>query len=247
MPNLTRLLQIKKGENILDLGCGEGYFSHTFAKIGARITGVDNSKKLIELAKKSASKNEEYYAWSADDLRSLKDASFDKATVVLAIQNIDNIHKVFAECRRVLKKSGRLYLVMNHPAFRIPKASDWGWDPTPNQTLIKPEESRRLVGDGAGEKMFRKIYEYMSESKTKIQMHPSHKQVMRGTSPGEYTISFHRPLQLYFKLLKNSGFAMTNLEEWISPKRSEPGPRAQAEDKARKEIPMFLFLEAVKL
>lgn len=221
LPNLIRLLQIKKGENLLDLGCGEGYFSRAFAKIGARVTGVDNSKKLIELAKKTASKNEEYYAWSADDLRSLKDASFDKATVVLTIQNIDNIHQVFAECRRVLKTGGRLYLVMNHPAFRIPKASDWGYDET-TQT------------------QYRRVDEYLTENKHKIQMHP-------GDAPDNYTLSFHRPLQFYFKLLKNSGFAVTNLEEWISPKKSESGPRAKAEDNARKEIPLFLFLEAVKL
>jgi hypothetical protein len=61
------------------------------------------------------------------------------------------------------------------------------------------------------------------------------------------TISFHRPLQYYVKLFAKNGFAITRLEEWISHKKSEKGPRSEAEDKARKEIPMFMCLEVKKL
>lgn len=38
----------------------------------------------------------------------------------------------------------------------------------------------------------------------------------------------------------------TGLEEWISDKKSQPGPRSESEDKARKESPLFLFIEAKK-
>ena len=67
-------------------------------------------------------------------------------------------------------------------------------------------------------------------------MHP-------GDNPKEVTTSFHRPLQFYSKSLFKNGFCITRIEEWNSFKKSEPGPRAQAEDKARKEIPLFLFIE----
>src|SRR3989344_1131193 len=123
LPNLTRLVAPKKGEVILDLGCGEGYFAKKFAHDGARVIGVDNSKKLIALAQKNAGPNEEYHVWSADDLHSLKDGGVDKITIILAIQNMDNAHAVIKECARVLKINGQLFIVMNHPAFRIPQAS----------------------------------------------------------------------------------------------------------------------------
>jgi len=55
----------------------------------------------------------------------------------------------------------------------------------------------------------------MSESKTKIEMHP-------GKDDGEKTISFHRPLQVYFKLLKKNSFFVSGLEEWISDKKASP-------------------------
>ncbi len=221
LPNLTRLIAPKKGELIVDLGCGEGFFAKKFAHDGAQVIGFDVSKELIEKAKETAGKNEEYHVGSAERLPLLKNSAADKITIILAIQNMDNAHAVLKECHRILKPGGRLYIVMNHPAFRVPKASDWVWD-----------EANQI--------QYRRVDSYLSESKAKIEMHP-------GEKNSEYTISFHRPLQLYFKLLKNAGFCVTNLEEWISDKKSEPGPRAEAENRTRKEIPLFLFLEANKV
>lgn len=220
LPNLLRLLKIKRGEIILDLACGSGFFSREFAKAGAEVIGADVSKELIGVAKEN-SKNVKYHATPADNLSFLANSTVDKITLILAIQNIDNIHKVFAECRRALKPNGKLFIVMNHPAFRIPKASDWDYD-----------ESKKV--------QYRRVDQYLSESKVKIQMHP-------GDKPEEYTVSFHRPLQFYFKLLGNNGFCVSRLEEWISNRKSEPGPRAKAEDVARKEIPLFLFMKIVKI
>ena len=60
------------------------------------------------------------------------------------------------------------------------------------------------------------------------------------------TVSFHRPLQVYIKALTKAGFVVSRLEEWISHKKSGSGPRQAAEDTARKEIPLFLCIEARK-
>lgn len=218
LPNLLRLLEIKKNETILDLACGEGFFSREFAKSGGNVVGVDVAPELILIAKKISPANIDFKIAGADNLPFLKSGSVDKAVVVLALQNMENINGVLKECARILKSGGGLYLVLNHPAFRVPKASSWEWT-----------EKEKM--------QYRRIDRYLSESKVKIQMHP-------GDKPEECTLSFHRPLQFYFKALNKNGFAVTRLEEWISHKKSQPGPRAAAEDRARKEIPMFLFLEA---
>jgi hypothetical protein len=49
------------------------------------------------------------------------------------------------------------------------------------------------------------------------------------------------------KSLRNAGLLIDALEEWPSHKTSQPGPRAAAENAARKEIPMFLALRARKI
>lgn len=224
LPNLLRLLEIKKGELILDLACGPGFFSQAFLSAGAKVVAADISKNLIEIAKGQIApefrKNILFFCAPAHDLKFLKDESADKIVMILAIQNIENPQAVFQECARVLKPEGKLFIVMNHPAFRIPKESGWEWDP---KNKIQ----------------YRRIDSYLSESKSKIQMRP-------GDKPSEYTISFHRPLQFYFKAFQKAGFCVSRLEEWNSRKKSESGPRAKAEDRVRKEIPLFLMLEAVK-
>ena len=68
-------------------------------------------------------------------------------------------------------------------------------------------------------------------------MHP-------GQAKKSFTVSFHRPLQVYTKVLGKHGFAITRIEEWISHRISQKGPRSEAEDVARKEIPLFMYCEA---
>lgn len=221
LPNILRLTDIKKDEFILDLACDNGFFAREFFKKRAEVIGADISPELIEIAKKNSSKKIEYFVSSADNIAHIKDKSVDKIAIILAAQNIENISGVFGECNRVLKNDGKLFLVMNHPAFRIPKQSSWGFD-----------EKRKI--------QYRRMDEYMSESKTEIEIHP-------GNNRGKNTISFHRPLQVYFKMLKKNGFCVNGLEEWISDKKSQSGPRQSAEDKARKEFPLFLFIETIKV
>lgn len=221
LPNILRVMAVKKGERVLDLGCGQGFFAQAFFKEGGEVTGIDLGKDLIAIAKKQSPKEITYIARSAEDLSVLPDNSFDKIAMMLSLQNIEAPHKVFKECARVLAPHGRMFIVLNHPAFRIPKASAWGYD-----EVAKTQ--------------YRRIDRYMSEAKITIEMNPSKK-------GGPTTTSFHRPLQYYVKLLANSGFAVTRLEEWVSHKESEHGPRKAAEDRARMEIPLFLLLETQKI
>ncbi len=220
LPNLVRAMAIHKGVRVLDLACGQGFFARAFQLEGAEVAGVDISSELIGLAQKQSPKEIRYFARSADDLGVFTDGYFEKITIVLSIQNIEAPHKVFKECARILKPEGKLFIVLNHPAFRVLKESSWGYD-----DVTKTQ--------------YRRIDRYMSESKVEVDMNPS--------KPGTVTtISFHRPLQYYFKTLANAGFAVARLEEWLSHRDSQEGPRKLAEDRARMEIPLFLYLEAVK-
>jgi ubiquinone/menaquinone biosynthesis C-methylase UbiE len=219
LPNLLRAVAPKADDNILDLACGSGFFSRALAATGAQVIGADISPELIALAKKRAGDNSRLtFKVSPSTPLSIANQKITKAISILAIQNIAEVKETFTEVARVLKPNGLFFLVLNHPAFRVPKASSWGWD-----------EKEKI--------QYRRIDRYLSESQTEIAMHP-------GSNPNQITVSFHRPLQYYFKLFAAAGFAVTRLEEWISHRASDPGSRAEAENSARKEIPLFLFLEA---
>lgn len=219
LPNLMRIVSPKKGEWVLDLACGQGFFSGKLAEVGARVNGADISAELIAKAK-ARFRDIEFITAPANKLP-FTNAVFDTVICILAIQNIAEIDQTFAECRRVLKPGGRFIMVINHPAFRVPQASDWSYD-----------EKTKTQG--------RLITKYLSESKNKIDMHP-------GADKKVFTVSFHRPLQVFVKLLAKNNFAITRMEEWISHKVSNPGARSVAEDRARKEIPLFMCIEAKQI
>ena len=49
-PALKQMIGDVEGKKILDIGCGEGYFSRFFAKAGAEVTAIDISEGLIKAA-----------------------------------------------------------------------------------------------------------------------------------------------------------------------------------------------------
>ena len=223
LPNIVRMLAIKEGERVLDIACGNGFFSEEFTKLGAQVTGVDIAHELIAYAKKNTNKKILYHVASADRMLGVRDSVYDTATIILALQNIENVIGTLGEAHRALLPTGKLYIVMLHPAFRIPRDSDWHYDEKKNMQY-------RLIGN------------YLSEKTYKIDMNPGEK----NPKLKKHTITFHRPLQYYFKLFRKAGFAVSKMEEWISHKTSGSGPRQRAEDDARKEIPLFICFELVK-
>ena len=221
LPNLLRIVDPKPGMKILEVGCGDGYFASAFAEKGAEVVGSDIAREMIDHAKKREPKLEWHRA-PADQLDFAKNNFFDTVVVVLALQNIENLSGAFAEAARVLKPGGSVVFVLNHPVFRIPKKSSWGFD-----------EAMSM--------QYRRLDAYLSEFSEEIDMDPG-KEFGKRT-----TISFHRPLQLYIKTLAKQGFGVVGFEEWISNKKSQSGPRQKAEDIARKEFPLFLMIKAQKL
>ena len=226
-PNILRMLGDVTGKRVLDMACGQGIFAEKLRDGGAFVTGVDLGKELIAIAEENSKTVKEkgthkvvYHVGSADDLFMLKNGSFDIVVCILALQNIEDLAKTISEARRVLTSSGKLFFVLNHPSYRNPKQTYWGYNE-------------------ADDKQYRRVDEYMSESHVRIDMTPG------STVDKKFTVSFHRPLQVYIKALSKNGLAVTRLEEWVSHRESERGPKKKAEDKARKEIPLFMCIETV--
>lgn len=227
-PNLMRILGDIKSKRVLDLACGQGQFSRLMRDQGAYVTGVDIGKELIAIAeannksvKETGTHKVMYFSGSAEDLYMIKSESCDIVVCILALQNIEKLQKTIEEVNRVLAKGGSFIFVLNHPAFRNPRHTHWGYEETQNI-------------------QYRRVDEYISESHVKIDMTPGSK------TKKQFTVSFHRPLQTYVKALSKHGLLINRLEEWTSHRQSEKGPRRHAEDTSRKEIPLFMCIQSIK-
>ena len=222
IPGTVRLLALSRGEAAVDVACGQGVLCRILQERGVNMTGVDAAPQLIAAARQRGDSGNRvsYDVGDARDLAFLPESYFSAAACVLAIQNLHPIQPVFASVRRVLKPGGRLVLVMMHPCFRGPKETSWGWD---EKTGVQ----------------YRRVDRYLSPRKVPIVTHP-------GSDPHHYTWTFHKPIEAYVKAMRQAGLLIDAMEEWPSHKTSASGPRASAENLARREIPMFMAIRAIK-
>ncbi|MGH7243388.1 MAG: pseudouridine synthase [Phycisphaerales bacterium] len=257
IPGTLRLLEPSKGQRILDVACGQGAFCRTIARLGAQVTGVDAAPKLIEAAKRAARDLRPAPNFEVGDARNIGDARFegepfDSATCLMALMNIEPLSPLFAGLAKKLRAGGRFVSVILHPAFRSPGQTSWVWDAAPaRESGPRPRfESRSKPGRPApsptrsADRQFRRVDGYLSSGHREIVMNPG---AVSGGSERVVTLTHHRPVQTYIRLLREAGFMIDALEEWPSARESEPGPRAAEENRARREIPMFLALRAVRI
>jgi len=218
MPGVFRLLQVGKKDHVLDLACGQGVFSRYLSSKGILVEGLDSSAELLKYARTRSGPSVRYHVGDAGDPTNFEENRFDGIACLMAIQNIEKIDLLFKSVCRWLKPGKCFVVVMTHPCFRIPRQSHWGWD-----------EEKKLE--------YRRVDHYLTETNVPILTPPF-------ADSKSFTLTYHRPMQSYISALAEAGLCVDALEEWVSNKKSLPGKRAKAENRARKEIPLFLALRA---
>lgn len=98
---------------ILDLGCGTGWFTGQLAGIaggpGSSVTGADLSPGMLDYARAAGVPGIRWLVADAEALP-LEDNSLDVIFSNLMIQWCDDSSSVLAECRRVLRPGGQLFI-----------------------------------------------------------------------------------------------------------------------------------------
>ncbi len=220
-PKIRLLIDFKKINSVLDLACGQGVFERQIEQ-QIEYMGVDISKSLIKEAKtNNLSLKHRFIVGDVSKNLPLMENHYDLAVIILALQNIKNINGVIKNAQKYLKTGGKFLIILNHPIFRIPRQTSWGVD-----------QNNKI--------QYRRIDSYLTEREIPILTHPGK------FLKSEITWSFHYPLSGYSQFLAKNGFVIEGIEEWISDKKST-GSKAKMEDRARKEIPVFMAILAKKM
>lgn len=111
---LLAKLKLRKNENVLDLGCGDGKITFEIAKMveSGTVMGVDSSEEMIKLAKEKypAEKyaNLSFEVMDAKELRF--EGKFDVVFSNAALHWVDDHRKVLEGISRGLKPGGRFLI-----------------------------------------------------------------------------------------------------------------------------------------
>lgn len=124
VPTILELAQ-PPGGKVLDLGCGQGILARALAARGDRVTGVDISERLLDLARGYEDDNPlgiEYLHADAATLAELPDGTFNGVASCLTLTDLDDLDGVLSSVARVLRPGGWFVLAGLHPCFEPPHA-----------------------------------------------------------------------------------------------------------------------------
>jgi ubiquinone/menaquinone biosynthesis C-methylase UbiE len=143
---LVGSLGIRKGLQVLDLGCGDGTTALPAAKLGAEVLGVDIARNLVDAGNRRAREqglgNLRFQEGDATDLAGIQDKSFDLVVSIFGAMFAPKPFDVAREMVRVTRPGGRIVMgnwIPNDPTLvaQILKTSA-AYTPPPPEGFVSP-------------------------------------------------------------------------------------------------------------
>ena len=106
------------GLKILDIGCGGGLISEPMARLGGDVTGIDASKKNIEVAiihSKKSNLKINYLNKSPEQLDVKNE--YDIILNLEIVEHVDNVNLYIKSCHSLLKKGGLMFTATLNRSF----------------------------------------------------------------------------------------------------------------------------------
>lgn len=103
------------GMQVLDAGCAAGWYSEQLLRLGARVTAVDASPRMVEAAKRRLVDRVDVRLHNLEDSLPFEAEQFDWIVCSLSLHYLHDWIPVLAEFARLLKPNGRLLFSTHHP------------------------------------------------------------------------------------------------------------------------------------
>lgn len=224
-PTQERLLDLKPGEQVLDVACGAGRFTRRMAETGAKIVAFDQSRKFIERAKRRSVGYEDRIdfrvanAADIEEMTAISGAQFDAAVCTMGLMDMAVVTPLASSLRHLIKPGGRFVFSVLHPVFNS--------DGTRN-TL-----EREFTADGVEERFAVWVPDYL---RTRPYLGIG---ISGQPKPHRY---FHRPISELLRVFLDRGFALTGFEEPRFPPEAYSQAKSPLSGVFWREFPLVLVV-----
>ncbi len=203
-PAVERLLELRSGERVLEVACGNGEFARRMSALGANVLATDFSEEMLERAR-SYGGDVEYRLADATDSEQLlavgEAGSFDAGVCNMAIMDMVDMEPMIAALARLLRPRGRFVFSVLHPAFNSGRA-----------TLVV-ERSEDDTG------------EWATTHSVKVSSYIRPMTYLGVAIEGQPVVQryFHRPISMLFDTCFGAGFVLDGIEEPVNdPSTADP-------------------------
>ena len=116
-----RLMDLRPGERVLDLGCGSGWATRLLARLVGngpegfgQVVGIDVSDEMIRQARAASKEFENIlYVWGSAQQIPWEENFFDKMLSVESFYYYPDQERALAELFRVMAPHGRMFILIN--------------------------------------------------------------------------------------------------------------------------------------
>ena len=138
-PAMLVMMPPLDGLRVLDAGCGSGLYCELLLDRGARVTGIDQSGRMLEHARRRlAGRDVELRQADLREPLPFADGSFDAVVSALVLHYVRDWAPTLAEFRRVLRPDGWLLVSTGHPAADVEHYRPERYlEVTPQEDVIK--------------------------------------------------------------------------------------------------------------
>ena len=209
-PTLDALLEVRPGQRVLELACGNGQLARHLAGLGARVLAVDASERMLAHARRRSQgpNRPEYRCVDVADpreLRTLRALGFDAVVCNMALMDIPEIRPIAASLPAWLGPDGRFVFSVTHPVFNA----------TGTRRVLEEEQEIRGEGNRLGESMGILVHRYGG-------LGPTKGLAMVGQPAAQYY--FDRTLEELLAPFFAAGLALDAFRELRFPS-GDPGPQ----------------------
>lgn len=199
-PATEHLLELRSGEHVLDIACGNGLSSRRLAARGAEVVAFDFAEEMILYARERTTEHADHINYLVLDatnegaLLALGAGSFDAAICNMALFDMAELQPLMRALARLLRPGGRFVFSVLHPCFNNPYIAQ-----------VAEQEDR---GDKITTIYSVKILRYLTSS-------VSRGIAIRGQPQPQ--LIFHRSLQVLLGTCFEAGFVLDGLHETAFP------------------------------
>ena len=141
----------RRGQKLVEIGCGTGRFLLPFYESGFDVTGIDQSPAMLKMARSRLGHHADFHVGVAEHLP-FDDNEFDYAVLATVLEFCDDPLRAMQEAVRVARKGVLVAFLNSYSLYRLSRIKKRGTGMLSCAQWFTPAQIMTYIGEASGNK-----------------------------------------------------------------------------------------------